>query len=283
MRKIEYRKRVYNVKMLVSGLAVFFIINFTSTAFAKYITINTSVSTTVTGSEATLDIKLKNLGDDPAFGLSVKVLSKPGIAVSSKIPTLEPGAEKMLTLKTAIETDLLQQIVPLMIYYKDGKGHPFSVLSYAIARSDGAEPSRVSAKIEPIELSRKRAVVVKAKSIDGKSRHVDIRMLTPDELTVTPKNIELDIPGAEEVDALFELSNLNATSDSTYLILGIVSEKRKKGLFEEITLGKVTTITSKSIIEILTGRPALWVLGLLAFGYIMYEIIHRRQHHRNLN
>ena len=278
MGKFESKKRVYNVNILVPGLVLFLFISFPSTVFAKYITINTSVSTTVTGSEATLKIKLKNLGDDPAYGLSVKVLSQPGETVSSKIPTLEPDAEKMLTLRTAIETGFLQKIIPLMIYYMDGKGHPFSILSYAIARSSGVEPSRVSARIEPIELSRQKAFVVKAKSVDEKRRHVDIRIFAPDELSVSPKNIELDIPGAEEIDALFKLANLNATSNSTYLILGIVSEKREKGIFEEIALGKVTTITSKSIIEILSGRSALWVLGLLAFCYILYEIIHRRQH-----
>jgi len=271
------------VNILVPGLVVFFIINFTSIVFGEFITINTNVSTVVEGPEAILDIKLKNLGDEPAYEVSVAAPVQSKKVISSKIPTLEPGAEKMLTLRTAIETDFLQKIIPLMIYYKDGKSHPFSVLSYAIARSSGAEPSRVSAKIEPIELDRQKVFVVKAKSIDEKSRHVDIRIFAPDELSVSPKNIELDITGTGEVDALFKLSNLNATSNSIYLILGIVSEKRKKGLFEEIILGKVTTITSKSIIEILSGRSALWVLGLLALCYIMYEIIHRWQHHRNLN
>ncbi len=278
MRKFESRKRVYNVNILVPGWVVFFIIHFASIVFGEFITINTSVSTAIKGPEAILDIKLKNLGDEPAYEVSVAALAKPKRIISSKIPTLEPGAEKMLPLRTAIETGFLQKIIPLMIYYKDAKHHPFSVLSYAIARSSGAEPSRVSARIEPIELSRQKDIVLKAKSIDGKSRQVDVRIFAPDELSVSPENIELDIPGTEEVDALFTLANLNATSNSAYLILGIVSEKRKKGLFEEITLGKVTTITSKSIIEILSGTSALWVLGFLAFCYIIYEIIHRRQH-----
>lgn len=265
------------MKVFVPWLLSLLIINSTSIVFAEFITIDTDVSTTVLGSEITIDVNLKNRGDESAYEITVAAFLRSVKISSCTISKLEPDAETVLTLRSEIAGGFLRTIVPLSIYYKDGKGHPFSVLSYAVATYFGHETPRVLATIEPIKLARRNTVILTAKSMDGEPHHMGIKIIVPNELSVSPKTRQVDIPSIGEVYASFKLVNFGAVPNSTYVILALLSEEREKGIYEDVALGKARIIVPKSIVKILSGNSVLWILGFLIVCYALYQLISARK------
>ena len=244
----------------------------TSDLFASFITMDVNVSTTVQAGEIEVYCTVINRGDEPANDVKIDALFKDRTISSPSVSTLGPGETTRQIFRSSMTKGFLRTIVPLVIHYKDVNGYLFSALSYADAKLRETSTSPIFGKVEPLTIARRGTLIIKLKSLDGQAHQVSVRLAVPNELTVTPLAQEIGIPASGESTARFKLSNFSAFVDSNYMILGILSEQRSSGLYENVLLGRVNIVAPESIPGLLSSKLFIPLLGLLILAYVLCQI-----------
>lgn len=258
-------------------LFLIFILFFKSPGFASFISIETNVIATANNGLITVDCKVTNKGDEPAHRVEIEADFTEKKFISSPVDLLPAGSSISKQFKFSPKTNFLRIVIPLTIRYKDANQYAFSAISYADIKSKTDESPAIFIKIEDASISKKGKLVLKIKSLDQNAHNLSLRIVAPSEITALPLAKTISVPKENPMNETFEIENFSAIAPSTYMILGIASEKRDSGRYDDAFIGKVAVVPEKQWFDFLSHPYLVWTFTVLLVGYFIYLLFHKRQ------
>ncbi len=245
-----------------------------SFCLASFISIDTAVSVSVNDGLAAIDCKVTNNGDEPAHQVEIEADFMGKKLVSPPVAMIPAGGTITQEFTFSPETKYSRMVVPLTIRYKDANQYAFSAISYASIKFEADESPGIFCKFEDLRMSGKGTLSLKIKSLDQNTHNITVRVVAPQELTVSDPIKVLSVPAGTTVSDEFEIKNFSALPPSTYTVIAIVSEERKTGRYDDAFIGKVSVIPEKQRFDFLSHPYLIWAIAGLILLYIAYQLFH---------
>ncbi len=241
-----------------------------SHASAGFISIQSETSVSLENGKVLPVITLTNLGDQPAYDLSVTAICSGNEGFSKREPDLTPdeSATFAMDLGTAPEPAGLFTVI-FKIFYTDSGGTQFSALNSITLVTDLDSPPRHILKItaDNVQLNKKGSIQADiASSVDA--NNVRLSLFLPDEISCRQNTQTLAVTGGSAT-ASFDIKNKGCNPGSTYLAL-LVADYVQDGMH----MSKASPLNIKVSSTVTASQsPALFILlTALALGAILLQI-----------
>lgn len=243
--------------------------------YASFISMSTDITTQVTNGVITVACDVTNNGDEAAHEVSLEAGFGDEQIVKPPVARVPSGKTATFTFTYAPRIEFSRIVIPVTIRYKDANHYGFSAVSFAAASNKKASPPAVFGRFEDLSISTKGLLSLKLKSLDQNAHTVDVKIVAPRELTVSNMRKTVNIPGDADTRVNFGIENFSAIPPSTYAVLGIVSEERKGGRYDQAFVGKVAVFPEKQLFSFLANPHIIWAIAGLLMAYIAYLLLHR--------
>lgn len=203
-------------------LLILLVIPVASASFIR-MTTNIYLEPVVHGTSTTVNVSVVNSGDEPAHDVELSLVLPEGFS-SNKVylgnmqPNLEYNANFHVNITPGAKSGRYPLI--LKLHYADANAYPFSVVSPSFLMYEESTPIMVRGFMSEITLGTEgeREMRLKMSNLDSKAHAVRVRMVTPDEIKVDPRDSEIPLGGNEEKEVLYKIKSFGALAESSYVI-----------------------------------------------------------------
>ena len=223
-------------------------------AHASFISMQSDPSVFIEDNKVLAVIRLTNLGDEPAYDLSVRAACKGQEGLSETVANIQPDGSVTLNadMGSPPSPGGIYTVV-FTIYYKDSGGTSYSALNSIPLVTDLDAPPRYAVKVtaENVALDRRGTIDAQIEVMDSVEDHT-LSLFLPAEIRCREKVTSIK-QGASS--ASFTIRNKTANPGSTYLAI-IVSDYTKQGTH----ISKATPMN----IKVTSAAPASQSVGLIS-------------------
>ena len=214
------------------------------------ITLNTVLSCEVTPPEIKTTLIVENKGDETAYNLQARFKISEKEWLSKIYPKLE--ANKKIEIES-IENFVPEKIgnYPLTakVFFQDAAGYSFtSVLVTLLTYDEVTRPSLLGT-IEDMAISDRGSLKLQMTNLAYDDLDIDIHVLTPDELSVEPREKQMTLAARAKEDFQFGLSNLSALTGATYPVWVVMEYEDEDKHFTYLCSGSVSIEAKINIFE----------------------------------
>ncbi|MBM3309755.1 MAG: hypothetical protein FJY77_05805 [Candidatus Altiarchaeales archaeon] len=196
---------------------------------AKYITISVMPlsSNFLAENLGEVNFSISNLGDEPAYDMSVGLIPPKGIS-SDKVylGVVNQGASNVVPLKFNVSDDVLpgEYYMNLMVQYADANGYPFSMVNPMKIVYKKPVQSRVVGSMQKVEIfgDEPKTLKLVLSSNDDVPRDVVVSVNAPNEVSVDSSVRQASIPSKGSVELEFQVSSMGALPGSRYVVYAVV-------------------------------------------------------------
>ena len=247
---------------------------FSSSSFASYISLKTTVTSMVEKDQLKVVISTVNKGDEPAYNVQAEVRVGDKKVLGSKIQELginQPyRAEAIFSLRLAKPG---RYPMVLIMHYTDANQYPFSALNcQTFAYKKEAPPEDVFGSLRPVSFWKKAEMGLSLKNMGEGNLTAAVALVVPRELTASSGKIKLNIPSKSEINQRFAVSNFSALSGSNYQIYAVVEYEKDKTHYTRIIPGVIKIMETKTVMGInstvLIAAFVLLVVVFIGFQFI---------------
>jgi hypothetical protein len=230
-----------------------------------YITLNTVLSCEVTPPSVKTTLTIENKGNEAAFNLQARFKISEKEWLSKIYPKLEANQK--------IEIESIQDFVPekignypltAKVFFQDAAGYSFtSVLVSLLTYNEVTRPSLLGT-IEDVAISDRGDLKLQVTNLAYDDLDMDIRVLTPDELSIEPREKEMTLQARGKQDFEFALSNLSALVGATYPVWVVMEYENEDKHFTYLCSGSISIEPKINIFE--TYWWAFLILAVVLIG-----------------
>jgi len=188
---------------------------------ASYITMVTDFSVTEGADGHTLNVRTKNQGDEPAYGIQFEVQIGNQTFTSASVPQL--GVNEATSSDFSIH-DVFQlpghYPVLIKIHYKDANTYPFTSLAVGFYDFQRPVVSKILIRGEESAIPSNGKGVVKytVRNNDSVAHDLELALHLPDELAALKDSDRLTIGPKQSESLQYTLENFSALENSSYAI-----------------------------------------------------------------
>lgn len=258
-------------KQIISTLTLITLLFLTASASAKYITLTHSLSMEkiVSREEAQFNISVSNLGDEPAYDVSLSILGPPGM---SSTPVYLGRVDPNIPVRDSFNVSLAPDMLPgaysfaIRTEYKDANGYPFSSVSPYSMFVRGIQTTQVAGLISEASVGTKEKakITLDIRNMDDKPHELTISFFSPKELKITPEKQKISVGPRSESRVEFEVQPFGALAGSSYIIFASMD-------YEEN--GIHYSSTAHGLIKIVEKKDDFGFGGWLPFAVVLVLVI----------
>ncbi len=240
-------------------------------ATASFISMTTTVDTTMREDVALISVETKNFGDESAYNVQITI----------EVEDLKNSSEteNVIGVRQAFETNLSLSLssldkpgtYPLIVRvdYTDANGYPFSAITPSTVAFRQSTSSDVFATLGESTMTEdgETLVRVKVRNLDTNPKTVQIHLVTPKELS-TEGGKTVELKGQSESEVSFRVKSFGALAGSTYAILAVV-EYENDLHYSSIARGTVKITKAGNIL--LDNWFLIVVLIVLVAAVVLYQ------------
>lgn len=264
----------YIAKRYLSFAFCLLIFALSSTAFASYISLNTSLGTKVTEKELDVYVSVVNKGDEPAHNVQAEIRLAGKKYYGKKVSQLgiDQKYQVMRELPLKVKRPGNYPLI-LAMHYTDANQYPFSALTgKTFSYKSGDRPSEIFGRMGAVTFWKTGRIKLILRNSSDTELKVFTYLETPREISVTSPKQALVIPALSERSLSFDLKNFSALSGSNYQIFA-VSEYNKAGIHQTcITPGMVKIVEKKAIAGI-GYNYLVFALIILVLAFVFYQFV----------
>ncbi len=237
----------------------------------------------VSGENFSVDVSLKNSGDEAAYEVSLTPLLSDGFSSDNVfVGTLDYNS----TFNGRFHINLGDN-VPLGGYafivrtdYKDANGYPFSSISIPPERLVIGKPSSslVSGKINGVNLpvDGSKSTVLNVRNLDDREHDVKITLYLPRELDADIGETTLSLNPRDEKEFIFDVSSMGALEGSSYAIYALIEYEEEGMHYSSVATGIVRIVGAEEGFSI-PGWAYIAVLSVVVLLFIVYQFAGKRK------
>ncbi len=260
-----------------AGLAFSLILFIRPLCLASFISIDASIAVSVKDGLITVDCQVANNGDEPAHHIEIEADFTEKKFTSHPVDTLPQGDSLREKFQFLPKIAFSRMVIPLTIRYKDANQYVFSAISFADAKASTDAAPAIFCKVEDASISTKGNLVLKIKSLDQNSHNASIRIVMPQELTVTPPLKSIQVPDKGSVEETFEVENFSAIAPSSYTVLAIITEKRNSDQYDDVAIGKIKVMLAEQKFSFLSNPLLVWLVVVSLIIYVICQICYKKR------
>ncbi|NQT30250.1 MAG: hypothetical protein HQ596_06735 [Candidatus Saganbacteria bacterium] len=249
-------------KLFTSSLFLFIC---ASAAFASFISLETAVTSKVSGNTIEVILEATNAGDEAAYNVFAEVNLAGKRVLFRKIPELDRGAVYRASKKIRLDIERPGSY-PLVVkmHYSDANQYPFSAL---LAQTFNYKVLEVApelfGKLKSLAFFKKGTLAAHLKNLGGTDLQVSSRIFVPNELTADKPLHESIISKYETARINFPVENFSALNGSNYQVY-CVSQYEKDGIHAtQIIPGHVLITTDGPPQKVRVAAIILILLGII--------------------
>jgi hypothetical protein len=252
------------MKKKIILLAIFLLVG-----IARAGSISMTLSTESVFFPDSMNVSLKNSGDESALNVRLSVLSDSFEADDVFLKRLDSNQEMNSSLALNKTGDILPGSYPVVILtrYEDLNGYPFSSVSPNYIAYGEMTNSDIYATIQDAKLAKEGTVALKMRNLGDKELKTRVRLFLPMEIkSENEKNITIAPKSEKEVS--FKISNFGALVGSSYVVLASVEYSNEKQ-YSTFARGVVSIVEEKGIFD---QNLLIIVLAILIIIFIAYQL-----------
>jgi len=256
--------------------------SFCNTAKASFLSMRTTLNSTVMEKELAIKLSVQNLGDEDAFNVQPVVnLNNKTVALGS-ISTVKQGAslawEDSITFQDANLKTPGSYPVIVTLHYHDANGYSFSAItvSFIEYKTKGLF-SNIVAKAGEVNLSGPTKASLHVKNMDKRDKEIRLTFILPKEISVDKDPKEFRLKGGETKEVTFRLSNFSALPKSNYGVYYLMEYEMDGRHFSELTAGKIQIEAERSLSSVVFNQRNLIIISAVFGGlFILFQFnIHK--------
>lgn len=256
----------------------------TASAAAKTISIIITTSAEFRGGMLTVNLTIRNLGDETANSVKPTLHFRDREARGTGVPSLAPNAslQEMLTIP-APELTPGRWPYRVSVDYTDTNQYPFQALQVLALAIGDPPPAKVAvSQIGNIRVADSGSLSVTFKNLAGASHTAVVRVVVPDSLEITQQQLPaLSLSGWEEKTISTQVVNRTALAGSR-LPAFVIVEYDDGPTHQAVVSHGLIEIVSKGSFFAGLGVP-LWAVALILLlgwgGFILAWRLRRRRRH----
>ncbi len=244
-----------------------------SSAFASYISLNTTVTAKVVGNQLKVLVSAVNKGDEAAYNVQAELRAGGKKILAEKVQKLEVNgtykgyATFNLNLDKAGHYPLV-----IVMHYADANQYPFSALTIqTFAYKVQDMPKDLFGRMRSTTFWENGRIELTLKN----SSNVDIKakadLVVPKEITVLGGVKDLALAARVSDKVRFELENFSALSGSNYQVYAVSEYDKGNFHYTVITPGMIRIVERKSLLGI-DYQYLLVFLIVLVMVFILFQV-----------
>lgn len=251
----------------------FFSFVFNVTAFASYISLNTTLSSKVEGRTLKVSVLSVNKGDESAYNVQAEFKAGGKEILAEKRTELPVGASYQAQASIPLSaTRLGNYPLTLIMHYTDANQYPFSALTAQTFVYKKEAPSPLFGQVKSTVFSKEGKLRFKLKNLGDKKIIAKAYLVAPRELTVEEQKLELAVDPKSEQSAGFTVRNFSALSGSTYQVFA-VSEFDDAGVhYANIAPGTIKIVEERGFLG-LSQTVIIVILAALVLVFLGAQFI----------
>jgi len=241
-----------------------------SSAFASYISLNTTLTSKIEGDILSLQISSVNKGDESAFNVQAELQAAGKNRLSKKVAELPVNGTYSAAEKIKVNYQKSGNYpLSLVLHYTDANQYPFSALTCqtVVYRKEAVSP--VFGMIKAITFSSEGRLKLTLKNSAEKEIKSQIALIAPRELTIEDKAQALVLAPKSTRTLEFSAKNFSALPGSTYQIYALIESEDAELHYTTIIPGTIR-IASEGPKTIITLSVIVVALLIMIFALINY-------------
>lgn len=253
---------------------VFFIsLFFYSSALASFISLNTTVTAKVVGSQLKVLVSAVNKGDEPAYSVQAELQVGDKKILAEKKEKVEIDGD--YKGYAAFNLNLInpgQYPLIVVMHYADANQYPFSALTIPVFNFKAEDvPVEIFGRMRSATFWKEGQLGLTLKNSGNTTINAKTNLVVPQELTVQNNQQDIAIAGRASAHTSFNIENFSALSGSTYQVYA-VSEYDKDGRHHTvITPGMIKIVEKRNILG-LDYQYLLIFLVILVMVFIIFQV-----------
>lgn len=247
----------------------FFLLIFVIPLYGGFITLNSVLTCEVTPPTVITTLTVENKGNEAAYNLQARFTISEKEWLSKIFPRLEVNQK--------IEIESIENFEPekrgnypltAKIFFQDAAGYSFtSVLVTLLTYYEVTRPNLLGT-IEEVSMSDQGVLKLQTTNLAYDDVNLDIKVLTPDELSIEPREKNVTLAARIKEDLQFKLSNLSALNGATYPVWVVMEYESEDKHFTYLCSGSVSIEQKINIFE-----KYWWVFLVLVVVFIGVFVI----------
>ncbi len=259
--------------MKKTALLLSFLIFFSLSASASYISLNTTVTSKVSGNNLRVEISAINKGDEAAHNVQAEVrVGDKKILASKKHElginqTYKAFADFRLGFKSPGQYPLI-----VILHYADANQYPFSALTcqtYSYKAED--LPSEIFGSLKSISFWEKGKTKLTLKNMGDSEKVASTYLVVPRELSIERKSYEMVIPPKSKAEKSFMIENFSALGGSSYQVFAI-SEFEEEGIHQTSIIPGMIKIVERRTFLGIDYVYLIVVLIVLVVLFVVFQL-----------
>ena len=240
---------------------------------ASYITMVTDYSVTEGPDGPTINLKTRNQGDEPAYGIQIEVQIGNRNFTSATVPQL--GVNETTSSSFSIDDVFhLPGHYPVFvkIHYQDANTYPFTALSVGFYDFQYPVVSKVLIRAEDatIPSNGKGTMKYTVRNNDSVERDLTLTLHLPDELASLKHNDSLTIGPGQSRSLEYAIENFSALENSRYSIVLVAEYEDGKSHYATAGSGTIRITEPNTL-----GGYMPWVVAAVSTVILVFLIIIR--------
>jgi hypothetical protein len=193
-------------------------------AAASFISLNTSLTTKVTGRQLLVLVKAENKGDETAYNVQAEIRVAHQSVLGQKVSQLPVNSRYQAEFSIPLSKLAKPGCYPLalLLHYTDANQYPFSALSCQTFNFNSTDlPPEIFGKMTAGSFWKKGEVKLSYKNLGDNKFKLAISLITPRELTVSGEKKTLLLSAKSAESLTIPVENFSALSGSNYQIFAL--------------------------------------------------------------
>ncbi|MFH0925789.1 MAG: hypothetical protein V1872_09215 [bacterium] len=239
-------------KMFFLLIGLLFFCFFTTTADASYISLNTSVTSTL-HKDNTLELIILtiNKGDETAYNVQIET-------IAGEITNLSPS-KKDLQINEQYEFKSTFKLIlkkpgtypfGIRIYYTDANQYLFSVLTYHLFSYQKEMVSLIYGNIPPISIAKKGKLKFIVKNLSDNKISLSNFLMLPRELSILQPSRNVTLKARSKEVIIFPVKSVSALPGSTYQVFIVTETEDNNFHYTSISQGTISIVKERAILGV---------------------------------
>lgn len=242
-----------------------------SHAYGANIIMEVKVSTTVTGSQASIDVDITNKGETRVFNVRAELEGDSIKADFDSLPLLPPGQSHRVYEDIDLPAELVggNFYAPVIIKYSDGEEANISTTALAqfVSAPDGDRPFKL--KLQDVIMGKGcRDIEASVQNLLDTETALSLKLLSAPGISIAPERHMASLSPGQTGILEFELCNELENGQGQYPLHAISSTWLLGKLIQESVSSMVNIETASFPTRFFRLQGLVTVLALLAFAYL---------------
>ena len=225
-----------------------FTLCFNNFSYASYISLNTTLTSSIKDKTLVISGSTINKGDESAHNVKAEIKVKDKDIMSNKISELKVNGTYTFEEKFNLNLDKPGTYpVILTIHYTDANQYPFAALSCQTFSYKKDVVAPIFGQLGSITISKEGKIKFALKNFSDKNIKTKTVLVTPRELSVQNSLVQMDLAPKYEGSVDFFVKNFSALNKSTYQVYAVSETEDESAHYTSISQGIIKVIEIKTI------------------------------------